>query len=68
MISYTDYYTPPPSNVNIGLSQFFIFIMREVCLRLFIYALVFILCDLENSVLKILKNLPDFSYEIKTKL
>ena len=30
-------------------------------------ALVFILCDLQNIVLKISKKVPDFVYEIQTK-
>ena len=35
-------------------------ISREGCLRSLIYALVIILCDLENDRLKISKKLPEF--------
>ena len=34
---------------------------------LFIKALVFVLCDLENDVYKIYKMFPDFYNKIKTK-
>ena len=43
-----------------NLLVFFMSIMMEACLRFFIQAVVFVLCDLENNILKVSDKLPDF--------
>ena len=44
-----------------------VIMVRDPCYRLFIYPLVFVLCDLENDVYKIYKMFPDSYHKIKTR-